>query len=158
MKELFTRIIVGAIVSAIVSAGVLYFAFDQSLRGVEKAVDVLDTSISENGAWIRENRNAIDESRNAIDNVGDNLAEKLDLLSQQISQNQNQSLSSLNKMAQIRSEMIRVMSASMTTTRDAITLFSDDGDLPETSKAQLMRLVDRLERQQDELLNISLEF
>ncbi len=52
--EYLTRIAIGAIASAVVSAGVLYFAFDHSLRGVETAIDVLDTSVKENGAWLRQ--------------------------------------------------------------------------------------------------------
>ena len=81
MKDFLVRILVGAVVSSIVSAGILYFAFDQSLRGVEAALQVQSTSVAETGQWVRAVDGKVDTLSTKIDGRFDMLAEKLDEIS-----------------------------------------------------------------------------
>lgn len=54
MKDFLLRILIGSLVGAVVSGGILYFAFDQSLRGMETAVETTNERISDNGDLIRD--------------------------------------------------------------------------------------------------------
>ena len=53
MKDFAIRFLLSALVASLVSAAILYFAFDQALRGVETAISGTNSAIHQNGEWIR---------------------------------------------------------------------------------------------------------
>lgn len=73
LKDLFIRAFAAALVSAVIAGGLIYFAFDQSLRGLETALitntDVLSDRIDDTNALIAVNRDGISENRQAIANL-----------------------------------------------------------------------------------------
>jgi hypothetical protein len=83
MKDLLTKVIASALVSAVISAGMLYFAFDQSLCGVETALQIQSSAVSETNEWIRSLDGKIDASEKTIldkiDEVGSEISQKIEL-------------------------------------------------------------------------------
>lgn len=75
MRDLLIRISVSALVGATISGGILYFAFDQSLRGIETAVESTNERISDNGEWLRTIKSDIGTLGNQLNQVSEKLSE-----------------------------------------------------------------------------------
>ena len=151
MKDLILRIAIGSLVSAIVSGGILYFAFDQSLRGVETAVETVSTGVAENGAWIRENRRAIDDGKSDLSN-------KLDLIADQISANSIRNEIVFARYDARNREIFNVVAQSMTTTVDTITILKNWEGLTEEDAVAIERMISRLEMGIEQLNIISASY
>ena len=63
MKDLLIRTLASVVVGAIVSAGILYFAFDQALRGLETAVNTTNQRIGDNLDAVQEVRSTLSARR-----------------------------------------------------------------------------------------------
>lgn len=77
MKDLLIRILVSAVVGAITSAGILYFAFDQSMRGLESAIESTNERISDNSEWLRTIKIDINSVETKLDVIGDKISNSI---------------------------------------------------------------------------------
>jgi len=141
MKDLLVRILVSAIVGSIVSASILYFSFDQALRGLETAVGVQSSAIGEANEWSR-----------ALDGKISTMEGKLD-----ISINERDAVGCrfvlLSSLMEFRGEL----SASVRTTTEITGILQTIVPTESPDFVRLVALVDRLKQHEASLMQIDFE-
>ena len=148
MREFIQRVLIGSIVSAAISAGLLYFAFDQSLRGVETAIETLSVGVQENGEWIRDSRNASASDFLRID-------EKLERLSDDIDDGFDQTRIRFVTMAATSEALMGAVANTIATTADTINVLKQVDGVSSAEALEIDRLLFRLEGQRQQLELIS---
>lgn len=141
MKDFIIRILISSIVGAVVSAGILYFAFDQSLRGMETSISSVNNQISENGEWLRHQNSKLEDIQSTLDQKLGEIASKIDI-------------SSLNsktlyaKYSYLQKDVNDEIVMTYTITSDLLTLMLDNGSLSEADRARGRDLLTRLAQSQ----------
>ena len=141
MKDIMFRVLLSAVVGALVSASILYFAFDQSLRGIETSISVLDSRISENGEWIRANNRSLEA-------IGNEIGGKLDDLSEQVADSSLNTRASIGQLMVVQRDFGVEYSGSLATTMDTIRLLSQKLDLSAADRETLAVLLARMAESQ----------
>lgn len=143
MKDFIIRVLVGAVSAALVSGGILYFAFDQALRGVETAIGATNERISDNGELVR------DVGKN-ITSFENNLEDKLDNLAANISKANGRTLSNVNRLAWQQYEFQSNLAATVGLVHMTLTAFPLDS-FPIQEQARLVSSLSDLEAAEKKL-------
>jgi len=157
MKDLLVRILVSAIVGSIVSASILYFSFDQALRGLETAVGVQSSAIGEANEWSRALDGKISTMEGKLDARADEIVEKLEKISSDISINERDAVGCrfvlLSSLMEFRGEL----SASVRTTTEITGILQTIVPTESPDFVRLVALVDRLKQHEASLMQIDFE-